>query len=119
MVEVPPENCARVEEVIDGDLLVIDVRNPEEVATGKIESKRWLNIPIAEFTEAMNMSQKDFKDKYGEDKPDDGSGIVTNCGSGNRSSRALKMALEMGMNKAKHLPGGYKLWKKTVDERVK
>lgn len=94
---------------------MVDVRSADEVAaSGKIASKRWLNIPFkeGELEQALKLTNEEFEQKYTAKKPtSDGSDVVFNCGSGNRSSRALALALDMGYQKARHYKGGLKQWK--------
>lgn len=119
MVEVKPENCASYRDIKsameDGSVVVIDVRNPDEVAaSGKIQSKRWLNVPYknGELESALQLPDDEFEKRYGGKKPkSNGTDVVFNCGSGNRSSRAVAVALSLGYPQARHYSGGLKQWK--------
>lgn len=46
-----------------------------------------------------NMSQEDFKSKYGRDKPGKNFNIIFSCNSGTRSAKAQKLAINLGYTK--------------------
>ncbi|XP_076807710.1 thiosulfate sulfurtransferase/rhodanese-like domain-containing protein 3 [Clavelina lepadiformis] len=68
--------------IANDDVIVIDVRNPDEVArSGKIDAKRWINIPFPEVESALAKTPEDFKAKYTVGKPsNNGQEIVFHCG---------------------------------------
>ena len=76
----------------DKELIVLDVRTPEEVATGMIENA--INIPI-QVLEGRIDELKPFKDKE----------IFVICRTQNRSAVAVDMLIKNGYN-AKNVLGG-------------
>lgn len=71
-----------VEATIDPNTVFIDVRTPEEFASGHVDGA--LNIPVSE----INAVQEHVADK---DTP-----VVLYCRSGNRAGRALTAMQNMG-----------------------
>ena len=80
----------------DGDHQLIDVRTPEEFASGHIEGA--VNIPVDSLTQRMSEVSKD--------KP-----IVVYCRSGNRSAQAALVLEMLGFQNVKNLEGGMVEWK--------
>ncbi|XP_043855788.1 thiosulfate sulfurtransferase/rhodanese-like domain-containing protein 3 [Dromiciops gliroides] len=89
--------------------LLIDVREPWEVLEyGKIPG--FLNIPLDEIDQALQMNSEDFKKKYNQDMPSKSDSLVFSCLAGVRSKKALNTALSLGYESARHYPGGWKEW---------
>lgn len=80
----------------DKELIVLDVRTPEEVAAGKIENS--INIPVQVLEERINELEK-YKDKE----------IFVLCRTQNRSSAAQSILKENGYN-AKYVIGGMSVY---------
>nr|CAH8867940.1 unnamed protein product [Trichobilharzia regenti] len=80
----------------NGDLKLIDVREPDElIEAGRIPNA--VNIPLGEIEEAFQMDKEAFREKYKFEKPDKWEkNLVFSCRSGIRSMRALKMVQDMG-----------------------
>lgn len=76
----------------DKDIIVLDVRTPEEVATGMIENA--INIPVQVLEQRVDELEK-YKDKK----------IFVICRTQNRSSAAASFLKEKGY-KAKYVLGG-------------
>lgn len=76
----------------DKELIVLDVRTPEEVAGGKIENA--INIPVQVLEQRINELDK-YKDKE----------IAVICRTQNRSSAAANILVKNGYN-AKFVLGG-------------
>jgi rhodanese-related sulfurtransferase len=84
------------------DLILIDVRTPEEVAENgviAVEGQELLTIPLADFIadSAMWPANKDAE-------------IVVYCGSGHRSTMAMTMLLTEGYTNVTSLKGGFGGW---------
>ena len=84
------------------DLILIDVRTPEEVAENgviAVEGQELLTIPIESFVtdKAMWPADKDAE-------------IVVYCGSGHRSTMAMTMLLTEGYTNVTSLKGGFGGW---------
>ncbi|MEO1139855.1 MAG: rhodanese-like domain-containing protein [Pseudomonadota bacterium] len=78
------------------DIVLIDVRTIQEYAYEHIEGA--LLLPMAEFE--------------GKHLPDQsGKRLVFYCGSGIRSARMAKVAIEAGFDSIAHLGGGFAAWK--------
>ncbi|XP_057294488.1 thiosulfate:glutathione sulfurtransferase-like [Hydractinia symbiolongicarpus] len=93
------------------DITLFDVRSSDEVAAfGMIPEAK--HIPMDEMEFALNLSEDVFEKKYGFPKPpDDGTNVIFYCQAGVRSLHTLVMAQSLGMEKARHLSGGYIAWK--------
>ncbi|MCU0803820.1 MAG: rhodanese-like domain-containing protein [Burkholderiales bacterium] len=79
------------------DALVLDVRQPAEVAAGKIVNSR--NIPLGD----LDARVKDL-DKW-KSKP-----VIVVCATGNRSGSAVGVLKKHGFEKVFNLSGGYGAW---------
>ncbi len=91
-------NPASLHEVtrLSDDAVVIDVRERYEWDAGHIDGAR--HIPLGELPNRLN-----------ELPPD--AGIVFYCQTGGRSARALDLARDAGLTRAKHLRGGFTAWR--------
>jgi len=76
----------------DKELIVLDVRTPEEVAAGKIENS--INIPVQVLEQRIN-ELKPYKSKE----------IIVICRTQNRSAVAVDILKQQGYN-AKNVLGG-------------
>lgn len=79
------------------DLLVLDVRTPNEVAAGKIE-----NATVVDFQGATFNSIIDQLDKA---QP-----VLVYCAVGGRSGTTVKMMKEKGFKEVYNLSGGIQAW---------
>merc|ERR1711928_292710 len=94
---------------------LIDVRNPSELTEeGKISSS--VNIPYPDVEAALKMNAGDFKARYGMNKPStDDQNLVFHCALGGRSSKAAKIAQDIGYEWPKSLDGGFRAWKEFLN----
>jgi rhodanese-related sulfurtransferase len=77
------------------DITLIDVREPDEVASGIIPSA--VNVPLSRFAEAFNpMKGADFRRDFAFDRPQFGDKLIFYCRSGKRSQTALETAKKNG-----------------------
>ena len=84
----------------NADLILIDVRRPEEVAEkGAIEAENVLLIPLETFIQQM----ADWPEEV--DAP-----IVVYCGSGHRSTIAMTILWAYGYSDVHSLKGGFGAW---------
>lgn len=81
-----------------GEVVVIDVRTPEEFASGHIPNAR--NIDIKEDSFNKKIAELDIDENY-----------IINCQMGGRSSRATARMEEIGFKNVKNLIGGITAWK--------
>lgn len=82
------------------DLLLLDVRNYEEVALGILPNAK--HIPLSELVER-------------EKELDKSADIVVYCKSGGRSMRALHYLVDCGYSKIRNLTGGVLAWSRDID----
>ena len=88
-----------------GEMLLLDVRGPEEVAKASIEGAR--AVPLA-----------DLEARLGEieawrDRP-----VVVHCHHGGRSAQACAELVRLGFSQVENLDGGIEAWSLTVDDSV-
>jgi adenylyltransferase/sulfurtransferase len=93
-----PANLHEVTQLSDG-AMVVDVREQYEWDAGHIDGARL--IPLGELPNRLNELPRD-------------AGIVFYCQTGGRSARALDLARDAGLFRAKHLRGGFTAWKKSL-----
>lgn len=79
------------------DVVLLDVRTPEETAQGKIDGAMEINIMDDDFLEKINALDKSKT-------------YLIYCQSGGRSARAATMMAEQGFAKLYNLPDGYGAW---------
>ncbi|KAJ2747891.1 hypothetical protein GGI20_000186 [Coemansia sp. BCRC 34301] len=66
---------------------LIDVREPHEVAGGRVPTAT--NIPLGEVASAFALQGSEFKAKYGVDRPTPNEEAIFYCRSGKRSQEAI------------------------------
>ena len=79
-----------------GEIVVIDVRTPQEFMFEHIEGA--LLMPMSFFKASALPGQSDKR-------------IVLHCGSGIRSERVSRAAIEAGIDRIAHMEGGFVAWK--------
>ena len=87
------------------DILLLDVRRPDEIETARIEGAE--SIPLDEL-----------EARIGELIPAKERPIVVHCHHGGRSEKAVRLLLERGFSLAENLDGGIEAWSLTVDPAV-
>ncbi|XP_031706323.1 thiosulfate:glutathione sulfurtransferase [Anarrhichthys ocellatus] len=91
------------------DIQLFDVRNPDEYLAGRIPDA--VNIPLGNLEESLKLSPEHFQQLFEAKAPGkDDDNIVFHCKSGNRSSKALDIARQLGFSRARHYKGGYSEW---------
>lgn len=79
------------------DMIVLDVRTPEEFAEGHIQGARNIDLHHAQFKERVGALDRN--------------GVyLIHCRSGHRSSKALKVFEELRFGRVYHLDGGLIAW---------
>jgi rhodanese-related sulfurtransferase len=86
-------------------MTLLDVREPNEIETAKIEGSVW--IPLG-----------DLEARIGELESARNEPIVVHCHHGVRSAKAVRLLLEHGFATAENLDGGIEAWSLTVDPAV-
>ena len=93
------------EEISSGDVLVVDIREPEERRTngaipGSVSAPRGMLEFYADPTSAYH------KEGFEPDRR-----VILHCASGGRSALAVKSLQELGYSNVAHLDGGFNGWK--------
>lgn len=91
--EVTPQELK--EKMVKGGIVLLDVREPDEVASCKIPKS--IHIPLAE----VNARLKELNPEKE---------IVVYCAAGVRSARVSKILDGAGFKKVKNLKGGIRKW---------
>ncbi len=99
----PAQLAARLAE--GRELLLLDVREPEEVAKARIPGAR--PIPLGEL-EARIAELAAWRQRP----------VVVHCHKGGRSARAVRWLREQGFERVENLAGGIEAWSVTVDPEV-
>jgi rhodanese-related sulfurtransferase len=86
------------------DIILLDVREPWEVATAKIDGAK--TIPMGEI------ASRAFQELNPEDR------IVVYCHAGVRSMSAAVWLRNQGFEKAQSLRGGIDAWSREIDPKV-
>jgi len=81
----------------DDDVIVLDVRTPEEYEKGHIEGATLINFYSDDFEQKINELPKDKE-------------YVVYCHSGNRSGQAVQKMEAAGFTKAHNMTGGWSSW---------
>lgn len=89
---------------------LIDVREPEELKQGFIETSR--NIPVGQVFQAFQLDDKDFEDKYKFEKPPKTAKVVVYCKAGGRSTDAANTLSSLGYTNLYNYVGSYNDWLK-------
>ncbi len=87
------------------DLLLLDVREPDEFERSRIPESRL--IPLAQLGQRLD-EIADWKDRL----------IVVHCHHGPRSAKACRLLTASGFTQVENLDGGIEAWSLTVDGRV-
>ncbi|XP_067848397.1 thiosulfate:glutathione sulfurtransferase-like [Heptranchias perlo] len=91
--------------IANHDIQLYDVRQPEEVAQGKIPTS--INVPLGQLEAALKMDAGTFQETYKSQMPKrEEANIVFQCRSGVRSATALETARNLGFSKVRHYKGG-------------
>jgi len=80
-----------------GKGIILDVRTPEEIATGNIPNASIINFYDEDFVGKINLMNKDKE-------------IYVYCRSGGRSAKAADLLVKNGFNKVYNLDGGITAW---------
>jgi adenylyltransferase/sulfurtransferase len=100
-------SAAAVQAMLDrgDDLLLLDVRKPDEFETACIEGSKL--VPLGEL-ESRLAELDEWK----------GRSVVVHCHKGGRSAKACKLLAEKGFIRVAKLAGGIDAWSLTVDVDV-
>ena len=81
-----------------GDLIILDVRTPEEFSSGHMEKAQNIDFKAADFAEKLK-------------KLDKSKSYIVHCASGNRSGKATAQTSKLGFENITDIDGGIKAWK--------
>ncbi|GAA5859350.1 hypothetical protein JCM1840_004575 [Sporobolomyces johnsonii] len=94
----------------DDKILLIDVREPAEVALGSIPSS--VNLPLSTFEKSLAMDEGDFTRTYGFHKPQKNQPMIFYCRAGVRAETAADLAKRAGYKNARNYEGSWLDWEK-------
>ena len=94
---VSPDEAAATIEAAPDDLVILDIRTPEEFAEGHIEGATLIDFYREDFAEQIAALDRD--DPY-----------VLYCRSGNRSQQARSLMAELGFTDVADVDGGIVGW---------
>lgn len=104
VLDVQPKEAA--ERLAEEDIVVLDVRTPEEVAFGRIPGS--ININISDPAFAGQIAELDPSKTY-----------MVHCAAGSpggRSRRSIEALKSIGVTKVYHLEGGFSAWQFAKNE---
>jgi rhodanese-related sulfurtransferase len=84
-------------EILKGNALLIDVREPEEVAEVAYDVKEVVNIPLDSIESKLNNIPKDKQ-------------VIVACRSGKRSAKAYELLKAKGFTNIANMEGGMNAW---------
>lgn len=86
-----------VSEMIKGDVLLVDVRNADEIAEQSYDVKNIINIPLDSIEAKMNLIPKDKQ-------------VILVCQGGKRSKEAYDILAKKGFTNLANMEGGMNAW---------
>jgi rhodanese-related sulfurtransferase len=91
--------CKKAKKLISSkkDLIILDIRTPEEYEEGHIEDSVLIDFYDALFTKRLNVLDKNKT-------------YLIYCRSGHRSALALSAMKDLGFKKVYDLDGGFNTW---------
>jgi len=104
------QDIKKLAQIKPGDKVVVDVREPHELQSGKIPNA--VNIPYKSSPEALSLSAADFEDKFGFPKPDLSKEVIFYCRSGVRSTATAEIAKANGYTNIGNYRGSWLDWAK-------
>jgi rhodanese-related sulfurtransferase len=108
MTDVPLEiDVATVKQKLDAgdDLLIIDVREPDEHAIARIAAAKL--VPMGEISDRLSELEEHKA------RP-----VVVHCHHGGRSRRVTNWLRQQGFTHAQNMTGGIDAWSQAVDSSV-
>ncbi|SPO31025.1 uncharacterized protein UTRI_05337_B [Ustilago trichophora] len=98
-----------------GEITIIDVREPNEVAQGIIPSA--VNVPLSQFQKAFSGSGGDFLREFAFQRPAYDDKVIFYCRSGKRSQQALEFAQKNGWWNVRNYEGSWLDWVQQEEAR--
>ena len=94
---VSPSEAAAIIDDASDDLVILDIRTPEEYQAARIEGAIMVDFYAADFTDQLGELDKDVP-------------YVMYCNSGNRSADAAKTMEDLGFAEVHEIDGGIQNW---------
>lgn len=91
-------STSEFKEMITPDVIILDVRTPEEFLEGHLENAVNINLFDSDFE--TKMTQNLDKSKI----------VLVYCAAGGRSAKAMSKMKEMGYSEIYNMMGGYNEW---------
>ena len=91
-------------EIASGDAVIVDIREAEELAGGRIPGSVHIPRGMLEF-------RADPSSPYHQEPLDPSKRVILHCASGGRSALSAAALQEMGYSRVAHLDGGFNAWK--------
>ncbi|SCV71573.1 BQ2448_3161 [Microbotryum intermedium] len=107
-VPVTYEELKPITEAPNDDILLIDVREPNEVVQGSIPSA--VPLPLSSFEKSLSMDEGDFVKQHGFKKPNKSQPIIFFCKAGVRAQTAIDLAKKAGYKQLRNYEGSYADW---------
>lgn len=93
----------------DPNRILIDTREPAELqTTGTIPGS--INIPVTSQPDAFYISEQEFEDRFGFERPGQDKELVFYCKAGVRSRAAAELARLAGWKEVGEYPGSWSDW---------
>ncbi len=92
-------DAEELKRLIQGDVVLIDVRTPGEYERGRITGAKLINYRDVDFAEQLSRLDKD--------KP-----VAVYCAAGGRSTGAMKIMEQLGFETVYNYTGGFSDWQK-------
>ncbi|KAF1799802.1 Rhodanese-like domain-containing protein [Mucor lusitanicus] len=89
----------------DKSYSLIDVREEKEVVQGAIPTAK--NVPLSQFASAWSLSDKEFKEHFGFEKPKRDANVILYCLGGVRSTRAAEHLASLGYDNLSNYVGSW------------
>ncbi|EGG07489.1 uncharacterized protein MELLADRAFT_48079 [Melampsora larici-populina 98AG31] len=90
------------------NILLIDVREPDEVAQGSIPTS--VNLPLSKLENSFGITPDEFLKLHGFPKPNEDQKMIFYCKMGKRSGQAADLAKTKGYKKIKVYKGSWMDW---------
>ena len=88
-----------------GEIVLLDVRSREELESDLKALPGAVNVPVDEVSSAFQLSNEEFKQKYGFDKPAKNKGVLVYCKLGMRAQCAGEALQQLGYSHILHYSG--------------